>query len=57
MKVCPKCKIGLNIVFPTDDIWSDEYLICPECDGTYWLWDESLEIKPIYNLEGRNLGG
>jgi len=37
-KKCPKCKVELHWVDAYEP-WSDEYLICPICDGTYNTWD------------------
>mgnify|MGYP001602384043 CR=1 FL=1 len=38
MNKCPKCQIGLEIV-KSSGPFHDDYLICPECDGTYNILD------------------
>ena len=37
-RMCPKCKIYLHNVEAREP-YSDDYLICPKCDGTYNPWD------------------
>jgi Zn-finger nucleic acid-binding protein len=37
-KLCPKCLVELDLVI-CDDVFNDEYLICPKCYGTFNIED------------------
>lgn len=50
-KLCPKCKVELHLVLACPSGWSDEYLICPICYGTF-----NIEETDSY-LREKNLDG
>jgi uncharacterized protein YbaR (Trm112 family) len=45
-KLCPKCKVELELVPACPTGWSDEHLACPKCDGTFNLGDGTYMLMP-----------
>jgi hypothetical protein len=39
-KLCPTCKIELEITFAGSDVWSYDHYSCPTCNGTYNMEDK-----------------